>query len=70
LHGKEVDGGSLSITSQWFLMVSEANIGDGRARLASLIQRSDRGVLVVRRQREFIEAIVPEVEDEDEADAR
>jgi general secretion pathway protein K len=70
LHGKEVDGGSLSVTSQWFLMVSEANIGDGRARLASLIQRSDRGVLVVRRQREFIEAIVPEVEDEDEANDR
>jgi general secretion pathway protein K len=70
LHGKEVDDGSLSVSSQWFLMVSEANIGDGRARLASLIQRSDRGVLVVRRQREFIEAIVLEVEAEDESDDR
>jgi general secretion pathway protein K len=69
LNGKEVSPDSLSVTSQWFLMVSEANIGDGRARLASLIQRSDRGVLVVRRQREFSEAIVPDVDVEDEQES-
>ena len=69
LHAKDVTRASLSVTSQWFLMVSEANIGDGRARLASLIQRSDRGVLVVRRQREFSEAIVPDVDVEDEQES-
>jgi general secretion pathway protein K len=66
LDAKDVAAASLSVTSQWFLMVSEANIGDGRARLASLIQRSPSGVLVVRRQREFIETIVPEEVVEDE----
>ena len=66
LNAKDVAAASLSVTSQWFLMVSEANIGDGRARLASLIQRSPSGVLVVRRQREFIETIVPEEVVEDE----
>ncbi|MGB5405353.1 MAG: type II secretion system minor pseudopilin GspK [Thiogranum sp.] len=66
LEAKNAAAASLSVTSQWFLMVSEANIGDGRARLASLIQRSAGGVLVVRRQREFVEAIVPEVDVEDE----
>jgi len=66
LNSKDVTDASVSVSSQWFLMVSEANIGQGRARLASLIQRSPRGVLVVRRQREFVEAIVPEVDVEDE----
>jgi general secretion pathway protein K len=66
LSAKNAAAASLSVTSQWFLMVSESNIGQGRARLASLIQRSAQGVLVVRRQREFIEAIVPEVDVEDE----
>jgi len=66
LEAKNAAAASLSVTSQWFLMVSEANIGDGRARLASLIQRSAGGVLVVRRQREFVEAIVPEVDVEAE----
>jgi len=69
LNGKQVTPESLSVTSQWFLMVSEANIGDGRARLASLIQRSDRGVVVVRRQREFSEVIVPEADVEDEQES-
>ena len=68
-NAKKVVDASLSVTSQWFLMVSEANIGQGRARLASLLQRSDRGVLVVRRQREFIEALVPEVDVEDEQES-
>ena len=66
LNAKDVTKASLSVTSQWFLMVSEADIGQGRARLASLIQRDTRGVLVVRRQREFVEVIVPEEDVEDE----
>jgi general secretion pathway protein K len=69
LSAKNAAAASLSVTSQWFLMVSEANIGQGRARLASLLQRSDRGVLVVRRQREFIEAVVPEEDVEDEQES-
>ena len=56
----------LSVESNWFLMVSEANIGQSRARLASLIQRTDKGVLVVRRQREFLEPVVAPVAEQDE----
>jgi general secretion pathway protein K len=69
LNAKNAAAASLSVSSQWFLMVSEADIGQGRARLASLLQRSDRGVLVVRRQREFVEAVVPEVDVEDEQES-
>jgi hypothetical protein len=47
-------------------MVSEANIGLSRARLASLIQRTDKGMLVVRRQREFLEPVVAPVLEQDE----
>ena len=56
----------LSVESNWFLMVSEANIGQSRARLASLIQRTDKGMLVVRRQREFLEPVVAPVAEQDE----
>jgi len=56
----------LSVESDWFLMVSEANIGLSRARLASLIQRTDKGMLVVRRQREFLEPVVAPVPEPDE----
>lgn len=56
----------LSVESDWFLMVSEANIGLSRARLASLIQRTDKGMLVVRRQREFLEPVVAPVPVQDE----
>ena len=58
--------GKLSVESDWFLMVSEATIGQSRARLASLIQRTDKGILVVRRQREFLEPVVAPVPEQDE----
>ena len=67
LSGKQkVTTAPLSVESNWFLMVSEANIGQSRARLASLIQRTDKGVLVVRRQREFLEPVVAPVAEQDE----
>lgn len=47
----------LSVNSRWFLMVSQADIGQGRARLASLIQRTDQALLVVRRQRDFFDPV-------------
>jgi len=55
---KQMTTGKLGVESQWFLMVSEATIGQSRARLASLIQRTDKATLVVRRQREFLEPVV------------
>jgi general secretion pathway protein K len=66
LKGKKLNADQLSVESDWFLMVSEANIGLSRARLASLIQRTDKGMLVVRRQREFLEAVVAPVPEQDE----
>ena len=67
LNGKQqLTTAPLSVESNWFLMVSEANIGQSRARLASLIQRTDKGVLVVRRQREFLEPVVAPVAEQDE----
>jgi general secretion pathway protein K len=67
LSGKQqLTTAQLSVESQWFLMVSEANIGLSRARLASLIQRTDKGMLVVRRQREFLESVVAPVVEQDE----
>jgi general secretion pathway protein K len=67
LSGKQqLTTAPLSVESQWFLMVSEANIGQSRARLASLIQRTDKGMLVVRRQREFLEPVVAPVVEPDE----
>ena len=67
LSGKQkVTTAPLSVESNWFLMVSEANIGQSRARLASLIQRTDKGMLVVRRQREFLEPVVAPVAEQDE----
>ena len=69
LNGKSVAEAWLSVTSQWFLMVSEANVGQGRARLASMIQRTEAATLVVRRQREFSETILPEVDVEQERES-
>jgi len=66
LSGKQLTAAQLSVESDWFLMVSEANIGLSRARLASLIQRTDKGMLVVRRQREFLEPVVAPVPEPDE----
>ncbi|HHH44663.1 MAG TPA: general secretion pathway protein GspK [Gammaproteobacteria bacterium] len=67
LSGKQqLTTAQLSVESDWFLMVSEANIGLSRARLASLIQRTDKGTLVIRRQREFREPVVAPVPEADE----
>ncbi len=67
LSGKQqLTTAQLSVESQWFLMVGEANIGQSRARLASLIQRTDKTTLVVRRQREFLEPVVAPVPEQDE----
>ncbi|VAW78702.1 General secretion pathway protein K [hydrothermal vent metagenome] len=57
LSGKPVDQTQLSVQSKWFLMVGEANVGQGRAKLASLIQRSAGATIVVRRQREFYDPV-------------
>ncbi len=57
LSGKPVDPLQLSVQSEWFLMVGEANVGQGRVKLASLIQRSTGKTLVVRRQREFYDPV-------------
>ena len=56
----------LSVQSHWFLMVSEANIGAGRVRLASLIQRTPDTTRVVRRQRDFEESVTTPTEEQDE----
>jgi general secretion pathway protein K len=59
LAGKQVDAKALSVKSDWFLLLTEANIGQGRARLASRIQRSRDDLRVISRQREFPEPVVP-----------
>lgn len=65
LKGKEIASGQLSVKSEWFLLLSEANIGQGRVRLASLIQRQNDEARVVSRSREFIEPVVaPQADDE------
>ena len=55
LAGKQLDTKSLAVQSQWFLLVSEANVGQGRVKLASLIQRAKLTTRVIRRQREFFD---------------
>ncbi|MGW8310062.1 MAG: type II secretion system minor pseudopilin GspK [Thiogranum sp.] len=66
LKDQPIASDQLDVKSDWFLMVSEANIGQGRARLASRIQRSRNGVHVVGRQREFFDPVVPQVPEETE----
>lgn len=66
LKDQPVASDQLDVKSDWFLMVSEANIGQGRVRLASRIQRSRNGVHVVGRQREFFDPVVPQVPEEAE----
>ena len=63
---KQMTTGQLSVESNWFLMVSESAIGQSRSRLASLIQRTDKTTLVVRRQREFLEPVVAPEPEQDE----
>lgn len=65
LNAKQVDDSLLSVETQWFLMVSQADIGQGRARLASLIQRTDDALRVVRRQREFLDTVSVPVDDDE-----
>ena len=67
LNAKQIDDASLGVKTRWFLMVSQSDIGQGRARLASLIQRTDDQLRVVRRQREFFDPVVaPEPDEDDE----
>ena len=67
LNAKQIDDASLSVKTRWFLMVSQSDIGQGRARLASLIQRNDDALRIVRRQREFFDPVVaPEPDEDDE----
>jgi len=54
---QQPDPQSLAIQSQWFLLVSEADVGQGRVRLASLIQRTTLATKVIRRQREFFDLV-------------
>ena len=53
-----VDVSTLSVSSEWFQLVSEANIGNGKARLASLINRTGTKTLVVRRKRNFSDSVL------------
>ena len=62
ISGQQLDAAALSVTSDWFLLLSEADIGEGRARLASRLQRDRGTVRVVGRQREFFDPVVPVVE--------
>lgn len=57
LAGKQIDTQALGVESQWFLLVSEANVGQGRVKLASLIQRTRQTTRVVRRAREFFDPV-------------
>jgi general secretion pathway protein K len=66
LNAKEIDDSLLSVRTQWFLMVSQADIGQGRARLASLIQRTDDELRIVRRQREFNDTVTAPADDDDD----
>jgi general secretion pathway protein K len=65
LAGKEINPGWVDVRTQWFRFIGEANVGQGRVRLSSLLQRLDREVRVVRRERNFTEPLV-EQEDDDE----
>lgn len=66
LQDKAVNAADLSVISNWFLVISEANIGQGRARLASLLQRSRQDMRTVRRKRVFFEPVIAPVEEEDQ----
>ena len=57
LAGKELDPNSVAVQSSWFLVLSQANVGQGRVKLASLVQRDRQATRVVRRQREFIDPV-------------
>ncbi len=65
LNAKEIDNSLMSVSTDWFLMVSQSDIGRGRARLASLIQRTDDALFVIRRQREFHDPVVAPANDDE-----
>ncbi len=65
LNAKQIDDSLLSVRTGWFLMVSQSDIGRGRARLASLIQRTDDALLVTRRQREFQDPVIAPTDDDE-----
>jgi general secretion pathway protein K len=65
LNARQIDDSLLSVRTQWFLMVSQADIGQGRARLASLIQRTDDELRIVRRQREFNDTVTAPADDDE-----
>lgn len=57
LAGMTINPSSISVQSKWFLLISEARIGQARARLATVIQRNEGKTLVIGRKRTFIEPI-------------
>ncbi len=57
LAGRQVDADALDVESHWFLTVAEANVGQGRARLASLMQRDRGTVRVIGRRRVFADPV-------------
>ncbi|TCK19403.1 general secretion pathway protein K [Thiogranum longum] len=63
---QQPDPQSLAVQSQWFLLLGEANVGQGRVKLASLIQRTTQGTRVIRRQREFFDPVQAPVVQTDE----
>ena len=63
---RQPDPASLAVQSQWFLLLGEANVGQGRVKLASLIQRTTAATLVIRRQREFFDPVQAPVVQTDE----
>ena len=65
LNAKQIEDSLLDVSTQWFLMVSQSDIGRGRARLASLIQRTDDALLVIRRQREFPDPVIAPSDDDE-----
>ena len=67
LAGKEINPGWIDVRTQWFRFLGEANVGQGRVRLASLLQRLDKEIRVVRRERNFTELLV-EPDDAEEAE--
>ena len=57
LSGLGTDPATVTVQSQWFLLVSKADVGQGRVKLASLLQRDTRTTRVIRRQREFYDPV-------------
>ncbi len=67
LAGKKIPPDLIDVRSQWFRFIGEANVGQGRARISSLLQRLDNELRVVRRERKFAEPLVERNKDDDDA---